>query len=273
MLGGLLIIAAGSLFVAAGFNLFLVPHQLLSGGISGISMIIGYLTGWNIGFLLLLSNVPIMIWGLWAIGRKFVVLSTVSVILTSWFLQFIPAFRFIQDPILTAVAGGVMIGIGTGISMRAGGSTGGFDVVGSILTRDRDFPLGTLLFGLNGLVILALGYFKRDWDLALGSMLSIYMTGKVIDTIHTRHLKVTVFIITKQKQLLLDRLLLIQRGVTAIQSEGAYTQQQQDMLMTVTTRYELAELKSIVRRTDPHAFVNIVETVGVMGRFRRDKTK
>jgi len=265
----MLTILFASALISASFNLFLIPHQLLSGGFSGISMIVGYLTGWNIAILYFVSNLPVIIWGLLKIGRKFIVLSVVSVITTTWFMNLLPQHSFAQDEILAAVTGGVLIGIGTGISMRVGGSTGGFDIIGSIITQKRDFPLGTLLFILNGVVIVALGYFKNNWDLALYSMLSIFITGKIIDTIHTRHLKVTVFIVTKNKDVLLERLMKIQRGVTVVSTEGAYTKHPQHMLMTVTTRYELIDLQNMIRETAPDAFVNIVETVGIMGQFRR----
>ncbi|TBL81301.1 YitT family protein [Paenibacillus thalictri] len=269
-LSRLFVTAIGALLVTVGFNFFLVPHSLLSGGLSGIALIISYFTGWNVGLLYLISNIPVMILGLLRVGRTFIILSTVSVVLTSWMLQFVPVITLTHDKILTAISGGVLIGLGSGISLRAGGSTGGFDVIGSILTRNRDFPLGSALFALNGVVILALGYFKNDWDLALGSIFSIFITVKVIDAIHIRHLKVTVFIITCRKDQLLERMLSIQRGVTAIQTEGAYTKQGHHMLMTVTTKYELGELKELIREADPGAFVNIVETAGVMGLFRRE---
>jgi uncharacterized membrane-anchored protein YitT (DUF2179 family) len=172
---------------------------------------------------------------------------------------------------LGAVFGGVLVGVGSGITLRMGGSTGGFDIIGSILTRKWDFPLGTVLSLLNAFVILALGFFKEDWDLALYSMLAIYISGRVMDAIHIRHVKVTAFIVTKQKKLLLERLLTMPRGVTSITAEGAFTGSEQDMLMTVTTRYELVDLKKIIKDIDPKAFVNIVETVGVLGEFRKLK--
>ncbi|PZE21166.1 YitT family protein [Paenibacillus xerothermodurans] len=267
--GALLAITAGAAIIAISFNWFLVPRQLLTGGLSGISMIISYLTGWSISLVYLFSNLPVIVIGLIRIGRRFVTLSVVSVILTTWFLTLIPEYPIANDDILAAVTGGVLMGLATGISMRAGGSTGGFDIVGAILTQKRDFPLGTVLFMLNGGVIVALGYFQRDWDLALYSMLSIYITGRVVDMIHTRHLKVTLFIITHHKDRLLEKLMQVERGVTVMQSEGAYSKKPQHVLMTVTTRFELVSLQQMIRETDPGAFVNIVETTGIIGQFRR----
>jgi uncharacterized membrane-anchored protein YitT (DUF2179 family) len=266
-----LIILVGALLVAVGFNMFLIPHQLLSGGVSGIAMIIGYFTNYNIGFLYLLFNMPLMIWGLVSIGRRFIMISVASVVLTTWLMQIIPTSYVAQDSMLGAVFGGVLIGIGSGITLRIGGSSGGFDIVGLILTRKYDFPLGTILSSMNGIVIVALGYFKNNWDLALFSMLAIFISGKTVDMIHIRHVKVTAFIVTKHKDAIINKLLMIPRGVTLIKTEGAYTKQQHDMLMTVTTRYELVELKRIIKEIDPKAFVNIVETVGVVGEFRKPK--
>lgn len=264
----LLSMAVGAMLIAAGFNLFLIPHQLLSGGLSGISMMIGYFTGWNIGMLYFLINLPVLVWGWIVVGKRFVWLSVVSVVLTTWFMQLVPDISLNSDPIIGAVFGGALIGIGSGLSLRSGGSTGGLDIVGSILTRRRDFPLGMLLFALNGAVVLALGL-VLGWDAALRSMLSIFIAGKVMDNIHIRHVKVTAFIVTGCRDQLIGRLLKLPRGVTLIKTEGAYSHLPHDMLMTVTTRYELAELRKIIKETDPRAFVNIVETVEVIGEFRK----
>lgn len=264
----LLFMTVGAMLIAAGFNLFLIPHQLLSGGLSGISMMIGYFTGWNIGLLYFLINLPVLVWGWIVIGKRFVWLSVVSVVLTTWFMQLVPDVSLNSDPIIGAVFGGALIGIGSGLSLRSGGSTGGLDIIGSILTRRRDFPLGMLLFALNGAVVLALGL-VLGWDAALRSMLSIFIAGKVMDTIHIRHVKVTAFIVTGSRDQMIGKLLLLPRGVTLIKTEGAYSHLPHDMLMTVTTRYELAELRKIVKETDPKAFVNIVETVEVIGEFRK----
>lgn len=262
------IIVIGALLLACGFNLFLIPHQMLSGGISGVSMIIGYWSGMDIALLYFILNLPLIVWGWFVIGKWFIFYSILSVLFTTWFLELIPVRAVADDPLLSAVFGGVVVGIGTGISLRFGGSTGGFDILGSILTRTRDFPLGTVLSALNGVVVLALGY-MFNWNDALASMLSIYVAGKMVDTIHIRHVKVTAFIITSHKDDILAKLLQKPRGVTVVHTHGAFSLKQKDMLMTVTTRYELAELRRIIRETDPGAFVNIVPTVGVLGEFRR----
>lgn len=264
-----IVILIGAAAIASGFNLFLVPHHLLSGGVSGLAMITGYFTPLSINIMYLAYNVPILIAGWFLLGKRFIGLSILSVAAVTWFMAIIPEQPIASDTLLSAAFGGVLVGLGSGISFRTGGSSGGFDIIGSIVTRYRDFPIGNVIVGMNGLVILAMGYLERDWNLALASMVSIYIAGKVVDYIHISHLKVTLFIVTDRTDELLEKLLCRPRGVTKMKTQGAFSHKERDMLMTVTTRYELVEVREIIKETDPAAFVNIVETVGVMGSFRR----
>lgn len=266
-----LIMTIGAILVAAGFNLFLIPHQLLSGGLSGISMMIGYITGGNIGWLYLVLNVPVLIWGWFSLGRKFIIWSIYTVIASTLFLQLIPVNKIAEDILLGSVFGGIIVGFGSGLALRQGGSTGGFDIIASIVTRKRDFPVGMIIFLLNSIVIGLLVFFTKNWDLALYSLVSIFAAGKVVDFIHVRHTKITAFIVTTKTEQMLDKLLAHPRGITVIKTKGAYSSAERDMLMTVRTRYELAELRKTITMIDPHAFINIVETVGVIGDFSRPK--
>jgi len=269
ILGTLLAMTIAALLIASGFNLMLVPHRLLSGGVSGIAQMVGYAAGLNISVLYFALNFPILVWGWFSLGRHFVAWSVYSVTAATLAMQFIPVRAIALDPLLGAVFGGVLFGCGTGLALRFGGSSGGFDIVASIVTRKRDIPIGVLLLALNGAVIATLGLTTSDWDVAMYSMLSIFVAGKLIDVIHIRQVKVTVFIITSESEKLLEKLLKLPRGVTVIKTRGAFSRSDNDMLMTVTTRYELAALRKMIRKLDKHAFVNIVETVGVMGQFRR----
>ncbi|MDR0268135.1 YitT family protein [Paenibacillus sp.] len=264
------VILISSLLMAAGLNLFLIPHQLLSGGLTGVASIIGYITGWNISIVYFLLNLPLIFWGWKAIGRRYIVLSCISVVSNTLFMAIIPVIRVTKDPILAAVFGGIISAVGIGYSLRVGGSTGGFDILGSIVTRKRDVPMGNILFILNGAVILALGFF-RSWDLALYSMLSTFVKGKVVDMIHVGHIKVTCFIITKRKDEMLCQLRKLHHGITCIHTEGGYSEQENYTLMTVTTRYELAAVRKTVAQTDPNAFMNVVQSTEILGRFSKPK--
>lgn len=260
-----------SVCLAFGFNMLLIPNQLLSGGVSGVAMVIGYITGSNIGWLYFVLNVPILIWGWFALGKKFVIWSMYSVVTSTILLQIIPVYPLADDILLASVFGGIVVGFASGIALRCGGSTGGFDILASIVTMKRDMPVGVILFSLNAVVIALHIVFTHNWELALYSLVSIFCLGKIIDIIHIKHLKVTVFIITTKTDEMLQHLLTHPRGITIIKTRGAYTSHDRDMLMTVRTRYELAELKKIIHSVDPTAFVTIVETVGVVGEFRKIK--
>ncbi|WP_081949573.1 YitT family protein [Paenibacillus durus] len=263
------IVVLSALLVAAGLKLFLIPHQLLSGGVAGTASVIGYLTNPKyISLIYFGINLPILLWGFVAVGKKYICLSMLCVASTTWFLTIIPQVQVTKDPILASIFGGVIIAGGIGFSLRAGGSSGGFDILGSIITRKRDVPMGTVLFIMDGVIILTLGFMK-SWDSALYAMLCTFVKSKVVDIIHIRHVKLTCFIVTKRKDEMVAELNRLPHGVTVVNAEGGYSHEGNTMLMTVTTRYELAELRKVVVTVDPTAFVNVLETVEILGRFKR----
>ncbi|XID93666.1 YitT family protein [Paenibacillaceae bacterium WGS1546] len=269
LIGPVVLMILSAAAVGCGFRLLLIPEKLLSSGVSGVAMVVGYLSGWNIGWLYFALNIPILLWGYFELGRRFIVLSVVTVLATSFFLQAIPLIDMTDDRLLASVFGGVLVGLGTAAALRFGGSSGGFDIIASIISRYRNLPIGILIILLNTLVVAALGVLENDWDAALYSMLSIYLTGKVIDAVHTPHHRVTAFIVTNRTQELASRLLKLPRGVTIIRTRGAFTSEERDMLMTVATRFELAELRKMVKEVDAGAFVNVVQTIDIIGDFRR----
>nr|WP_048602072.1 YitT family protein [Rubeoparvulum massiliense] len=270
-LSKLAIIIPSSVLLAASYNMFLLPNKLLSSGLAGIAMIIGLLTPINTGLLIFLFNVPLFIMGYRHLGRRFVTYSVISVAVTSLSMYYIPLYAIApNDPLLSAVFGGVTNGIAIGLILRASGSTGGFDIIGLLLTQKKDYPLGTLMFAMNAVVVLLAAFFF-DRTLALYTLISIYVVGRVVDTIHTRHIKLTLMIITSKGDEMKNKLLSrMYRGITIFDGEGAYTHEKRKILYTVISRYELVEVKKMIRSVDPKAFVNITETVEVMGAFHRD---
>ncbi|MFZ3579943.1 YitT family protein [Virgibacillus sp. DJP39] len=258
-----------SICLGFAFNMFLLPHEVLSGGITGLAMIFGLLSPINSGIWLVILNIPVFIIGWMKLGKEFIANSVFSVIITSVSMQYIPVMKITDDALLSAVFGGVITGIAIGFIVRVYGSTGGFDIIGLVLTQKRDIPLGGLIFSLNSIVVFISG-FLFSWDLALYTMASIYITGIVIDRIHTRHIKLSLMVVTNRGDELKNELIgnLI-RGITVINGYGAYSNKESKVLYTVITRYELAIVKSLIKSVDPNAFVSITETVEVMGNFRR----
>jgi uncharacterized membrane-anchored protein YitT (DUF2179 family) len=266
----MVIIVLSSILIAFAWNVFLLPHKILSSGVSGIAMIISLLTPINTGVINFALNLPLLLLGYMKLGKKFIINTILSVVVTSVALWLIPVEPISSDPILSSLFGGVLAGIGTGFIFRSSGSTGGLDIIVFLLTRKKEISLGTLTFTMNAVIVFVSG-FLFDWDTALYTMLSIFATGKVIDMIHTKHLKVTLMIITSKgeeiRKSLISRLV---RGITIVDGEGAYTREKRKVLFMIISRYQLAEVKRVIMENDPKAFVNIMETVEVMGYFHRD---
>lgn len=266
----LLIIFISSIVIGFAFNIFLLPHEVLTGGVTGIAMIFSLLTPVNAGYWIVLLNVPILVLGWMKLGKEFIGNSVFSVLVTSISMIYIPIIQVTDDALLSAVFGGVIAGAAIGVIIRYYSSTGGFDVVGLMLIKKWDVPLGGMIFSLNSIVVVISGFFFA-WDLALYTMLSIYITGIVIDRIHTRHIKLSLMVVTSQGDDLKKALLAnLVRGITVIEGKGAYSGESKKVLYTVITRYELAVIRPILREMDPTAFVSVSESMEVMGNFRRD---
>jgi uncharacterized membrane-anchored protein YitT (DUF2179 family) len=262
-------IVIGSLIVVIGFNLFLIPHEVLSSGMSGLSMIIGMITPLNTGVANFLLNFPLLIIGYKMLGKKFIMSSIFSVFLISLGLFWVPVEMVVDDTILSSIFGGALTGLGVGIVFRCSGSTGGFDIIGMIVSRKRDFPIGSLLSGMNAVVIVVSG-FLFDWDSALYTLVSIYVTGKVVDAIYTDHIKLTLMIITEKGDEMRSHLLSnLYRGLTIMEGVGGFSNDKRQVLISVISRYELNDVKNLIVEVDQNAFVNITETIEVMGLFHR----
>jgi uncharacterized membrane-anchored protein YitT (DUF2179 family) len=272
----MLIVIIGAFLTAAGMNLFLIPANVYSSGFTGIAQLLSKVLsdytpiGLSVGVLLLLLNIPVAILGWLKVGKSFTIYSFISVVLSSLFLELIPVKQLSSDILLNAVFGGVIIAVGVGITLKWGASTGGLDIIAMVLSRMKDKPIGPYMFLLNSLIVVTAG-FLYGWEKALYTLVFLYASTRVVDAIHTRHAKLTAFIITKKadelKSAIHERLV---RGITMIPGKGAFSNETRDIMMIVITRYELYDLERIIKEVDPNAFTNIVQTTGVYGFFRRD---
>ncbi|TWT25259.1 YitT family protein [Planomicrobium sp. CPCC 101110] len=268
----ILVIFAASVLLGFAFNMFLLPHEILSGGVTGLAMIFGLITPLNAGVWLIVLNIPIFVLGWMKLGKVFIFNSIFSVAVTSISMLYIPVMKVTEDVLLSSVFGGVLVGAGAGIIIRFYGSGGGFDVIGLLLTMKRDIPLGFLVFSLNSLVIFVSG-FIFSWELAMYTMASIYITGLVMDRIHTRHHKLSLMVVTSKGEAIKKELLEnLYRGITVTDGEGAYSGTKVKILYSVISRYELAFVRPLIKAIDPNAFVSISQTMEVMGNFRKDNS-
>lgn len=265
-----LIVIVGSLIIAFGFNFFLVPYGILSSGISGIAILIGLVTPFDIGLMNLLLNLPILILGYFKLGKLITINTLVCVVSLSGFLALLPVVTVADNILLSAIFGGIISGIGAGMILKYSGTSGGLDIIAIILSRTSNMSVGLLLTAMNGIIVLISGA-ALNWNIALYTLLSIYLTGKIIDTIHTDHIKLTMQIVTTRGELIRKELLdSVYRGITITEGYGGYTQEKKQILMMVVTRYETMQIKRIVRSHDEKAFINIFETIEVDGEFAKN---
>lgn len=261
------IIVIGSLIVAIAFNFFLVPYGILSSGISGIAILVGLVTPFNTGLLNLLFNLPLVVLGYFKLGKTITINTMICVVSLSVFLYLLPVVQVTDNILLSTVFGGALGGIGVGLILKFAGTSGGLDIIAIMISRISNVSIGLLLTAMNGVIVLISGA-VFNWDIALYTLLSIYLTGKMIDTIFTNHVKLTMQIVTTKGDLISDDLLhSIYRGITITEGFGGYTQEKKQIIMMVVTRYETLQIKKIVRKHDEHAFINIFETVEVDGNF------
>ncbi|MFC6289251.1 YitT family protein [Levilactobacillus angrenensis] len=272
-LGKHLIILVGSAVITAvALNEFLVPGKIFSAGINGISQIISTLlamTGVHLstGWFILLFNIPIGLLGWFKVGRSFTIYSIMVAGLTSVLAIIVPVNNISNNSLLAALFGGILTGVGVAYPLKNGFSTGGMDIVAVVLEKTTGRTIGTLMMMINfGIVILA--GFLFGWESALYTIISIYAMSRVVDSIHTRHQKLTAFIVTtRQDDVIVELNKTLIRGITVMPSFGAYTRKDSAVLMTVISRYELYALEHAVKDIDPGAFVNLVNTVDIEGNF------
>ncbi|GEN56218.1 membrane protein [Halolactibacillus alkaliphilus] len=263
-------IVIGSVIIAIAFNLFLIPSGVLSAGVSGLAILFSLISPFDTSLLNIVFNIPIFIIGYMYLGKSVTFNTFLVVITLSFFLYVIPIYDLAEDLLLGSIFGGVITGLGIGIILKFSGSSGGFDIIAMIVSRVSNMSVGLLLTAMNGVIVLISGL-VFDWNIALYTMLNIYITGRVIDTIHTNHIKLTMQIVTTEGDAIRKELLeSIYRGITLSKAQGGYTLEEKDLLMMVVTRYETKTIKDIVRKHDPKAFINIFETVEIDGEFAKN---
>ncbi|MDN5388218.1 MULTISPECIES: YitT family protein [Bacillus] len=272
----LFIVIIGALLNAIGLNLFLIPADVYASGFTGVAQLLSSALDqyspvyFSTGTLLFILNIPVGILGWLKVGRSFTVYSVLSVALTTVFLGMLPETSLSNDILLNAVFGGVISAVGIGLTLKYGASTGGLDIIAMILAKWKDKPVGTYFFILNGAIILTAGLLN-GWEKALYTLVTLYVTTRVIDAIHTRHAKLTVMIVTKKAEEIKEAIYgKMVRGITTVPAKGAFTNEQKEMMIIVITRYELYDLEKIINEVDPNAFTNVVQTTQVLGFFRKD---
>ena len=263
-------ILIGSFIFAVGIQWFYHPAALVSGGVTGIAMIINYMTGAPVGIMLLILNVPLFIVALRRYGWRFLAGSLLGTLCSSVAIDLLSLVdvNITTEPLLAAVYGGILDGLGLGIVYTSGATTGGTDVIAKLI-REK-FPyvnFGTFILALDAVIISAYAIIFQNYENAMYTVIAVYIATRVIDLVlyGTSQSKLCHIISEYSddiKTVIVERL---NRGVTVLQGKGAYSGQDKQVLLCVVKRQQIVEIKKIVKNIDKRAFVIVTDTRDVFG--------
>lgn len=262
------LLAVGAFIVAASFNCFLLPNEIASGGVSGLSVLVQRTWGITPAYTQWAVNIPLFFAGWFTLGSRFALRSAAGSVVLPLFVLLTSYWPVpTHNPLLAAIYGGIGVGLGLGLVFRGRGSTGGIDLAAQILHRFTGMPLGWCLALLDGFVIAAAGIVLSP-EKALYALIGLFVTGKTIDFVQTGPaLSKVAFIISSRAEELAEAVLHeLERGLTRLDARGGYTGDARTVLMVVVRQNEVPELKRIVQRADSEAFVIISHTAEVLGR-------
>ena len=261
----------GAVIASVGLELFLIPNNVIDGGVVGLS-IMGHYMFENVpfGVFLVVLNLPFLYIGYKHIGKNFAISTIIAVIMLSFCSEVAAEFpKVTDDSFLAAIFGGIIDGIGVGIIMRAGGSLDGTEIVAIIADKHSPFSVGEVVMFIN-LFILSGAGLLFGWDKAMYSLVAYFVISKMIDVV-TKGLDETyaIMIVSNNPHELKDVLNTVIRGVTLLHGEGGYTGDPKEIVYCVVNRLEVTKIKDIVLSIDEHAFVTINSVHDIVGgRFK-----
>ncbi len=264
-----LFIAIGAFFIAAGTNCFLIPHLLSSGGVSTLGTILLHLFGIPLSVTTLAANALLFLFGYRLLGRAALFKTVAGILSLSLFFEvtkYLPAFG--EDMLLSSVAGGLLVGVGVGLVVRVGGSTGGSDFAGLMIRRlVPHISVATFILLIDCTVIAVSGIVFGSLTVTFYSVLAMYLSSRVTDAIMNIGDAAKSIYIMSDKTAEIEEVILekFDRGVTEIDSRGAYTQKEKTMLLCVVTPREAPLIVREVRRLDPAAFIILSDAREVLG--------
>lgn len=260
----------GSTIFALGFSLFLQPNDINPGGISGLAMIIVELLGvGSTGTLTIVINLPLFILGGLKIGKRFFVGSLLGMLLSSVLIDGFALMSFpATEPLMAALYGGALCGLGLGVVFMCGTSTGGSDILVRLLKlKYRNVPIGQISMYFDAFVVILTGLVFRDVSKALYTGIAVFLCGKVVDAVVYRFDYSKVALIISREHVAIAAAIAekLDRGATYLKGEGSYTRSDIHVVLTAVKKQQVAELKELIMEIDPKAFVIVQEAHQVLG--------
>jgi uncharacterized membrane-anchored protein YitT (DUF2179 family) len=260
-------IIVGSVITAVGLNALLIPNKIAAGGASGIATLLFHLFGFSPGIVLLAINIPLLIASSIVFGLRFGAYTVLGSLATSFAVEFTQGIPVLTtDPLLSAVYGGVVAGIGMGIVFRFRGSTGGTDIAAKLAAHYTGLSLGDALLAVDAIVVAAAGVVFSP-EFAMYALIAIFVTAKIVDVVQEGFYSAkALFIISNHSGRISEALMnTLGRGVTVFPSHGAFSKQERETLLCVVSRTELTRAKGIVLEVDRSAFVVVTDAKEVLG--------
>lgn len=266
-----LLIFVGSVIYAVGFQFFMYPNNIVSGGVAGVSMIINHFTGFPVGMMSLIINIPLFIVAWKHFGLPFLVGSLVGTVLSSVFVDVFALTGIVMthDPMLASIIGGVIKGFGYGLIFFVGASTGGIDIVAKFLRqRNQHINFGTIILIIDVAIVTAYALVLNKYESAMYSLIGMFVVSRVVDLVlYGIDNSSICYIISENSEALIKQITTghIHRGVTILEGEGAYSHRKKEVIMCVIKRTQIPEIRRIVRNVDEKAFFIVTDAKNVFG--------
>ncbi|MEF2900803.1 MAG: YitT family protein [Terrisporobacter sp.] len=264
----------GILLAAIALEVFLIPNKIIDGGITGVSIILSFLTNINLSIFIIILNIPFLLLGFRHLGKNFLIQSTVAMALFSVLLEIFKQVDVVtNDVLLATVFGGILLGIGVGFVIRYGACLDGVETVAILINKKTSFSVGQVILLVN-LVIYMVAGILFGWDRALYSIMTYFITYKLIDMVSEglEQAKAALIITNNSEEIARSIYKKLGRTVTFIEGEGLISGKKV-VLYVVVTRIELRELKKIVEADDVSAFMTITDVSEIVGQHIKSKEK
>jgi uncharacterized membrane-anchored protein YitT (DUF2179 family) len=269
ILRALFLITIGTLIYSAGISLLIDPNDLAPGGVSGISIMLSRFTPIPTGTWILIINIPLLVFGWWKLGRKFIIKTCYATVMTSLFTNLLSTIPPVTNDLICAVVlGGIAVGTGIGLVFRAGGTTGGMDIIVKLLRLKYPYlKSGSIFLVLDMLVVIASGFVFQNLTLAVYAGIVIALDAKVMDVIlYGQDEARLIYIISDKHVQIASRLMEeLNIGVTYLEGEGAYTEKNKMIILCATRKQRSPEVINIVKEEDARAFLIVSSANEIFG--------
>ena len=263
-------IIAGAIIMSAGYAFFADPHKIVPGGVYGTAIVVHHVFGFPTGTVGLIFNIPLFIIGIIILGPRFGVKTFVGTILTSVFIDLFSKFGYTNvtdDIMLASVVSGVLIGVGLALIFKAKATTGGSDIIAQIVNKYTKISVGQLLIMIDSVIVTVGIVAFKDFSLAFYALITIFITGKVLDAVLMGgNYRKAVFIISEKHEEIREKILFtLNRGGTYFLGKGMYKGDEKKIIYTAVNRRELAMLQEFVSNIDKDAFLTVFNTNQIFG--------